>query len=72
MASLGFLTAGIAFLLWGAFNVAVPTNGTVRNFVGPSEWQRDPERAAKKQQRYTKYVGYGFVLFGVCLVYFGV
>ena len=72
MASLGILTVGAAFLLWGAFNVAFPTNETVRNFVGPSEWQRDPERAARKQQRYTKYVGYGSVLVGACLVYLGV
>jgi hypothetical protein len=71
MANLALLAAGAAFLSWGALNVAFPGNETVRNFVGPSEWQRDPDRAARKQRRYTKFVGYGFVLFGVCLVYVG-
>ena len=71
MANLALLAAGVAFSAWGAFNVAVPENETVRNFVRPSERQRDPDRAARKRRRYTRYVGYGFVLFGACLVYVG-
>ena len=63
------MPALVGFLLFwlGLLGAAYPDNGVVRNFVGPGEWRANPRRAAAKQRRRARYVGYGFVVFGVVL-----